>query len=152
MLKRLTSLHLLVDKQASHALAGTDTHAGKQDLLLRSPRLAQYRANLSGTCSSKRVAKGNSATSGVDFLRIQTQYVHAINSHGGEGLVDFDNVDVVFRKAEFAQELRDCSGRANAHNAGWHTSNSSTTELGKDRLADLNGLGALHQKDRSSWN
>lgn len=152
MLKRLTSLHLLVDKQTSHALAGTNTHAGKQDLLLCSPRLAQDRANLSGTCSSKRVAKGNSATSGVDFLRIQTQHVHAVNSHGGKGLVDFDNVDVVFGKAEFAQELGNCSGRANAHNAGWHTSNSSTTELGKDRLADLNGLGALHQKDRSSWN
>lgn len=102
-----TRLQLLVNEQASHSLSSTNTHTSQKNLLLLSPALAQPSNNLSGTSSTQWVAECDGSTSGVHLLVWQLEHVFAIDSHGGKGLVDFDDITVVDGDVVFGEQLGD---------------------------------------------
>ena len=100
-------LVLLVDKQSSHALSSTNTHTRQQDLLLCPPRLAQNRRDLSRAGRAQRVTQRDRTTSHVHFGVVESQHVDTVDGHGGKGLVDLKEINVVFGQVEFIQELGD---------------------------------------------
>lgn len=143
-------LHLLVHKQAGHALSCTNAHAGHQDLLVGAFGLAQDSTDLSCTRCAQRMAERNRAAARVDLSMVQTQVVEAVHGHGREGLVDLVDVDVVLAEVELGKELGDGRGGTDAHDARRHTGDSSAAELGQNGLVQLDGLGAAHEQDSSS--
>lgn len=78
---------------------------------------------------------------------VQSEHVEAVDSHGGEGFVDLNDVDIIFGQLELGQELWDGDRRSDAHNAGWDACDGGTDKLGEDGLAELDGFGALHEKN-----
>jgi len=90
-------LHLLVNEETSHTLSSTNTHAGKQDLLLLPPALRQTRHDLASTCCSERVTESNCATADVHLGVVDAQLVQAVHGHGGEGLVELEDVDLIYK-------------------------------------------------------
>ena len=101
----ILSLHLLVDEQSSHSLSCPDAHASDQDLLLRPPCLTEDCANLSCAGSSKRVSKSDGATSRIHFGVVQAEDVQAVDGHGGESLIDLEDIDIVLSETKLAEEF-----------------------------------------------
>lgn len=145
------SLDLLIHKQPSHTLSGTNAHTRDEDLLLRPSGLAQYRTDLSCTSRAQWVTQRNGASARVDLLMFEAEVIQAVDGHGSESLVDLVNVDVGLGQVEFAEKLGDGGCRADTHDARRHTGNGGAAELGQDRLVQFNGLGAAHEEDSSSW-
>lgn len=125
----------------------TYTHGSDEDLLLRPSGFTQDRADLSCTGGAQRVAESNRTAAGVDLGVVQTQDVDAVDGHGGKGLVDLEDVNVVLGQLELAQEFGDGGRRADSHDARGNTGDGGAAEFGEDRLAELDGFGALHEED-----
>jgi len=111
-------------------ISATYTHRSDEDLLLGPPGLAQDCADLPRTGCAEGMAEGDGAASGVDLCVVEAEYVQTVDSHGGKGLVDLEDIDIVLGKLELLQELRDGGGWADTHNPGWDTSYGGTAELG----------------------
>lgn len=85
------------------------------------------------------MTQGNGTTAEVELLVGDVEGILAVDTHGGKGLVDLNDVDVVDGEVVLAQELGDGGGWANTHNTGRNTGNRSTDELGQDGLSQLDG-------------
>lgn len=144
-------LDLLIDKQPSHALSSTNAHAGDQDLLLRPTSLAQDSSDLACASCAERVTDGDSTATRVDLGVLKAEVLDTVHGHGGKGLVDLVDVNVVLVELELAQQLGDSSRGADAHHARRDTGDGGTAEFGQDGLVQLDGLGAAHQEDGGSW-
>jgi hypothetical protein len=140
-------LQLLVDKQTSHTHTSTNAHTGEQDLLLLPPALAQTCDNLAGTCATQRVAERDSAAPDVELVVVDLEGLEAVDRHGGESLVELDEVNVVEGKLELVEELGDGDRGTDTHDPRGQTGDSGADVLGEDGLAEGLGLGALHQQD-----
>jgi hypothetical protein len=81
---------------------------------------------------------------------IQTQDIEAVDGHGGESLVDLDDIDVILGELELGKELWDRNRGADAHNAWRNTGDGRAAELGHDWLPKLDGFAALHEQNRGS--
>ena len=146
------TLHLLIHKQARHALACPDAHTRQQHLLLLPPALAQTRADLPGARGSERVTQRDGPAPNVHLGRVDAEDVDAVDGHGGEGLVEFDEVDVVLEvEVEFGQELGDGEGGADAHDAGGDACDGGAAEFAEDGLVHLLRRGAFHEEDGGGW-
>lgn len=132
-------LQLLVDKQTSHALASSNAHARQQQLLLGPPQLAQASHDLSGSSGSQRVAESNGASPGVHLGPVQVELVAAVDGHGGKGLVDLNDVNVVEADVVDGEQLGDGKAGANAHDAGGQAGDGRADVLGHDGQAQLDG-------------
>ena len=97
------------------------------------------------------MAECDGSSSGVHLLVRQLQDILAVYGHGGEGLVDFDDVDVVDGDIVLAEELGDSDRGADAHDARCKTGDGGADELGENGLAELDGAGALHEEDSGSY-
>ena len=92
------------------------------------------------------------STTHVHFRGIDFEDVGAVDGHRGEGLVDFDEVDVVLEvEVEFAEELGDGEGGANAHYTRRNAGDGGAAEFGKDGLVHLLGGGTLHEENGGRW-
>lgn len=150
--KNPQTLHLLIHKQARHALACPDAHTRQQHLLLLPPALAQTRADLPGARGSERVTQRDGPAPDVHLGRVDAEDVGAVDGHGGEGLVEFDEVDVVLEvEVEFGQELGDGEGGADAHDAGGDAGDGGAAEFAEDGLVHLLRRGAFHEEDGGAW-
>ena len=89
----------------------------------------------------------NSAAARVHFLVGNLQHVLAVDGHGGEGLVDLDDVDFVEGEVELCEELGDRDRGADAHYAGRDAGDGGAAEFGQDGLIQLEGFGALHEEN-----
>lgn len=90
------------------------------------------------------------STAGVDLSGVNLELLNAVNSHGGESLVELEEINVVDSEAELLEELGDGDGWADTHDAGRKTGNGGAAELGEDGLAELLSGGALHEENSSS--
>ena len=90
----------------------------------------------------------NSPTSHIHFRRIDAEDVDAVDGHGRERLVEFDDVDVVLEvEVEFPEELWDGEGGAYAHYSGRDARDGGAAEFAEDGLVHLLGRGAFHEED-----
>ena len=87
-------LLLLIHKEPSHSLTGTNAHTRHQDLLLGLLRFAENGTNLSRTSRPEWMAQGNSSTSRVHLGMIEAEFVETINGHGSKGLIDLVDINV----------------------------------------------------------
>lgn len=138
---------LLTNKQTSHTHARTNTHTRQQDFLARSPALTQPGDDLPRACGSKWVTQSNGAALGVHLVPVKGQLVAAVHGHGGECLVDLDDVDVRQGEVVLVQELRDGDAGADAHDARGNSGDGGSDVFGYNGLAELDGRGALHEED-----
>jgi hypothetical protein len=148
-LSLLKYLHLLVDEETGHTLSGTNAHARQEDLLLLSPSLAQSGNDLPGPCGAKGMTQSNSTTTNVHLGVVNFECVQAVNCHGCEGLIQFNDVDIVNLEVVLGKKLGDGDRWANTHDAWCETSDSGTDELGKDGLTEGLCHAALHENDCS---
>jgi len=82
---------------------------------------------------------------------IQTKYVNAVDGHGGEGLVDLDDIDIVLGQAVLGEDLWDGGGGADTHDSWGNTGDGCADEFGEDWLAEFDGFGSLHEEDGGGW-
>lgn len=90
------------------------------------------------------MSQGNRPAARVHFRMVQPQHVQAIDGHGGKGLVDLDDVDVVFCQVEFREELGHGERGADAHDARRYARDGRAAEFREDGLRHFLGFGALH--------
>lgn len=140
-------LNLLVNEQTGHTLTSADAHAGQEDLLLLSSALAETGDNLASTGGTQGMAQSDGTTTDVHLLVGDVQDVHAVDGHGGEGLVELDNVNVVNGELVLLEELGDGGGRANTHDARRDTGDGGTDELAEDGLTETLGHVTAHEQD-----
>lgn len=150
--KKKNTLQLLIHKQTRHALARPDAHTRQQHLLLLPPALAQTRADLSGARRSERVTQCDGSAAHVHLGRVDAEDVGAVDGHGGESLVEFDEVDVGLEvEVELGQELGDGEGGADAHDAGGDAGDGGAAEFAEDGLVHLLRRRAFHEEDGGGW-
>ena len=148
MLSSSSRLQLLINEQTGHSLSSSNTHARQQNLLLLPPALAQTCADLPGSCSTKGMTQGNSATSDVHLGMIDAEDILAIDGHGGKRFIDLDDVDVGGQvEVELREQLRNGEGRANTHDSRGNTGDRSSAEFCKDWLVHGEGFRAFHEED-----
>lgn len=136
---------MLVDEQTRHTHTRAYAHGGQEDLLLLPARLAQTSHNLPRARASERVAQRDRSTADVHLLGVDLQLVQAVHRHGGERLVELDQVDVVDREVELVQELGDGDGGADSHDPGRETRDGGADEFGENGLTQLLCFRALHE-------
>ena len=142
------NLQLLIHKQPRHTLPCPNTHTRQQNLLLPPPTLAQPGANLPRARRAQRMTQRDRSAPNVQFRRVDLEHVGAVDGHGGEGFVDFDEVDVGLEvEVEFAEEFGDGEGGADAHYAGGDAGDGGAAVFGEDGLVHLLSGGALHEED-----
>jgi len=78
-------------------------------------QLIDQRAQNHGAGGAQRVAHGNCAAIDIDLVVRHLHLFHEAHHHGGEGFIDFKQVDLVNRHAGLGQGL--ARGR---HRAGQH--------------------------------
>ena len=86
-------------------------------------------------------------TSGIHLGVIETEDVETVDGHGGERLVDLEDVDVVFCEVEFGEQFRDGERGADAHDARGQAGDGGAAEFGENGLVHFLGFGALHEED-----
>ena len=138
-------LQHLIHKQASHAHATANAHAGQEDLLLCPPQLAQPRDYLPGTRGTKRVAERDGSPPGVHFAPVQIEFVTAVNSHGSERLVELNHVAVVESDGQLRKQLGNGDAGTDTHDARGETCDRAGDVLAQDGLVEGEGCGPLHQ-------
>src|SRR5690606_8068850 len=119
------SFMILFSPSGSQALDdGGDPHAtahaeGAQSVLLVTAfQLIQHGAHDHGTGGPQRVAHGDGTAVDVHFVVTQAHVLHETHGHGGEGLVDFHQVDLIDGHAGFLQYLAAGRRRASEHDGG----------------------------------
>ena len=133
-------------------MAGTNTHACQKHLLLGSPELTETRHDLPCASGSEWVAEGDGTTTGVHLGVVKAgDVVTAVYGHGGEGLVDLDNIDVGEVKVDLGEELGNGDAGADTHDAGRKASDGRVDIFGEDRLAELICGRSLHENDGGSY-
>lgn len=142
---------LLIYKQTSHTHSCTNTHARQEDLLPCPPALTQTSDNLSCSSRAKRVTQGNGTSLGVHLGPVKTQLITAVDCHGGEGLIDLDNVNIGQAQTVLGEKLGDSDAGTDTHDTRSQTRNGGANILGHDGLAELDGGGALHEKNSGGW-
>src|SRR5262249_60768485 len=100
---------------ASGALAACDTHRLKTPLLVIGEEVVDQRRHDARPGTAKRVAEGDGAAVRVELLGVDAQFADYGEGLGGEGLVEFDDVDVLDGLAGAFQHLGDRGDGANAH-------------------------------------
>lgn len=95
------------------------------------------------------MTKGNGSTSDVHLLVWDLEDIFAVDGHGGESLVNLDDVAVIDSDVVFGEELGDGDGRADTHDTGGQTGNGGTDILGENWLSEFDGAGALHEENGS---
>ena len=75
-----------------------------------------------GAAHPERVPEGDGAAVGIDVFGVIGQAEHAQHRQrlGGEGLVEFNDADLVERHPGALQQLRVAAGRTDPHDAGRH--------------------------------
>lgn len=147
----MLDLNLLIDKQPSHSLSGTNAHADQQHLLLCPPALAQSSNNLSCASSTQRVTQCDGTTTGVHLRVVEADdVVTAVHCHGGESLIDFDDVDVGEANVVLGEELGDGDTGTDTHDARGKAGDGRANILGHDRLAELYRGRSLHEENSGS--
>src|SRR5690606_33707367 len=90
---------------------GGDAHAaahaeGGQDVAqLAALQLVEQGGEDDAAGGAQRMAHGNGAAIDVDLLLRDPQVLHELEDHGGEGLVDLEQVDVLDTQAGLGQRL-----------------------------------------------
>ena len=85
------------------------------------------------------MAESDGTTTGVELLLGHSQLSHAVGSLTGEGLVDFENINLVLGKASLLQGGGDSESGSNSHNSGRHTSDGEADKAANDLAAELVG-------------
>src|SRR5690606_21453200 len=116
-------LQNLVDKDTGHTLASTNAHGSNQDLLLGSSQLTQTSNNLSSTRATKWMAKGNSTTSWVNLLMVQSKSLHTVDSHRSESLVNLENINLILADSVLGKDLWDGNRWTDTHDS-WSETDS----------------------------
>jgi hypothetical protein len=142
--------NLLAFPDGSHTHTSTNAHGSATNLLALSLQLRKQSGDLTGTSASERVTKGNSTTLGVDLLEGDVELLSAVDGLGGEGFVEFDNVNVGDLNTSAFSGDGDGIGRSDAHDTGRNTSNSGSNVLAKDGQVELLGSLALHEQNSGS--
>ena len=84
----------------------------------------------------------------IHLHSIDPQNVDAVDGHGRERLVEFDDVDVVLQtEVEFPEEFWDGEGGAYAHYSGRDAGDGGAAEFAEDGLVHFEGGGAFHEED-----
>lgn len=96
------------------------------------------------------MTKGNSTTLGVDLLEGDVELLSAVDGLGGEGFVEFDNVNVGDLNTSAFSGDGDSISRSDTHDTGRNTSNSRGNVLAKDGQVELLGSLALHEQNSGS--
>jgi len=142
-------LQLLVDKETSHTLTSSNTHAGQKNLLLLPSALAQARYDLSSASGTKGMAESDGTAADVHLGVVNVELIQTVDGHAGKGLVELDDIDVIDGDVVLGEQLGDGNGRADTHDAWSKAGNSGADELGHDGLAELLGEGSFHEENGS---
>ena len=141
---------LLGNNDTGSAHTGTNAHGGDTNLLASSSQLGEQGRNLAGTGGTKRVTEGNGTTLGVDLVDINLGLMDGEESLRGKGLVNLVNVNVVNSETNILQDSGDGVSGTNTHDLRRNTNSSSMHKLAQNRLAELLGDRAAHQKNGAS--
>ncbi len=117
----LETLNLLIDEQTSHTHTRANAHAGQEDFLLLSPAFTQTSDNLSCACAAERMTQSNGTSPDVELGVVDLEGLEAVDCHGGKGLVDLDEVNVLQSQVELGEQFGDGDGWADTHDAGSKT-------------------------------
>src|SRR5699024_4063038 len=94
-----------------------------------------------GTGGAERVAHGDGSAVDVDLLMRNAQVTHPLEYDGGEGLVEFEQVDVVDGEAGFVEGLARRRSRTGEHDRRFGTGDCGGDDAGTrfhaHRLAHL---------------
>lgn len=100
----LNILHvLLVDEQTGHTHTSANAHTGEQNLLLLPPALAQTSYDLTRTGAAEWVTQRDSTSPRVELLVIDLECLETVYSHGSEGLVELNKVNVLEGNVELGK-------------------------------------------------
>ena len=91
--------------------------------------------------AAQGMADGDRAAPGVDLGGIETAFADHRDALGGEGLIQFDGVQLVHRQPQASQNLPGGRYRADAHAVGLHPSHGAAQDAGPG--LQPRGLGGL---------
>ena len=84
----------------------------------------------------------------LHLSQLDRKLPHAGDRLAGEGLVEFDEVDVLHREAELTEEFPGCRDRAESHVGGIHAARGIALDPGERLETQFLGLVGGHDDDR----
>src|SRR5216684_3491010 len=132
-------------EQPGRAHAAADAHGDDAPALLPAMQLVQQRAGHPAPGHAVRVADGDRAAVRVEPLRVDAEAVAAVHHLRREGLVQFDDVDVLELHVRVLEQLRHREDGADAHLVGLAAGEHAAAEEAERPHAE--GLGALGRHD-----
>ena len=110
--------------------------------------LVDQRGHEAGAGAAERMAEGDGATVDVDLVHVRVVLLLPRQHHGGERLVDLDEVHLVERHARPLQHLRRGRDRRGEHQPGIVGGQGELHEAGPWRQAEGRGLLLAHDEHR----
>src|SRR5690606_23142980 len=155
MLVSLTALCLLVESvtggesdpldDGGHAHAAADAQGDQRVAAVAALQLVDHGAGDHGAGGAQRVAHGDGAAVDVQLLVRDVQVLLELQDHGGERLVDLDQVDVVEGRARRGETLLGGRRRAGQHDGGVGAAGRGGDDAGARGQA--RGLARLFRAD-----
>src|SRR5690606_19416948 len=141
-------------EDSCRAHAGADAHGHHAVFLLATAQAVDDGGGADGAGGAERMAERDRAAKRVDLVRVQFRIAHDRQRLRGEGLVEFDPVQLVPGETCLPECLGDCGDRADAHHFRPYASHREADEAGEGREAvgldrlrgsQQDGTGAIAQ-------
>ena len=91
-------------------------------------KLTEQSADHSGSSHTERMTECNGSSFWVQFLVVDSQFIHTVGSLTGKCFIDFKDINVIQLESTFLKCRRYGVSRSNSHDVRRHTRNSTSNQ------------------------